>query len=185
MRGGRPVFEGLSFSLDRGELLLLEGPNGAGKSTLLRLCAGLLLPSAGRVLWQGQPQIGRQTHYLGHALGLKRELTVRENLQFASILAGGGNGFDDAIAHMNLVAFIDLPVRMLSAGQRQRSALAVLFMTARPIWLLDEPEAGLDAASRQSLTAALQAHQETGGIALVATHNPGLFSASKILSFGD
>ncbi len=183
-RGGRSVFEELGFRLEPGQLLLLEGPNGAGKSTLLRACAGLLVPQTGRISWHGRAIESRTVHYLGHALGLKGELSVREILHFAAALAGGSGRFDDAQRLMDLDAFVDLPVRMLSAGQRQRTALASLMVSYRPVWLLDEPEAGLDIHARRRLSEALAAHQAQGGVAIVATHNQALFNPTTILSFG-
>lgn len=183
-RGGRTVFDDLSFTLSPGEVLLLEGPNGAGKSTLLRLCAGLLTPASGQISWCGQAQLALHSHYLGHMLGLKRGLTARENLSCAAARAGGSLPEMTALG-MNLEEFIDLPVRLLSSGQRQRVALAFLAIVPRPIWLLDEPESGLDAASRGALQAALASHQQRAGVALIATHHAELFQPTAMLSFGD
>lgn len=175
-RGGRTVFEHLDMSLRPGEALLLRGPNGSGKSSLLRLLAGLLRPLAGRIAWAGRaigddpPAHRARLHYVAHADALKPGLTVRENLEFATALAGGTATPAAALAALGLEALADLPARFLSAGQRRRLTLARLLATARPLWLLDEPGVGLDRASRDRLEAAIARHRADGGICVVATH---------------
>jgi heme exporter protein A len=175
-RGGRTVFEDLDMALAPGDALLLRGPNGSGKSSLLRLLAGLLRPLAGRILWSGRP-IGEdppahraRLHYVPHGDALKPGLTVRENLDFAAALAGGPRNVATALDSFALAALADLPARFLSSGQRRRLSLARLLATARPLWLLDEPGVGLDAASRGRLERAIASHRARGGICIVATH---------------
>jgi heme exporter protein A len=177
VRGGRLVFEGVSFALAPGEALLLRGPNGAGKSSLLRLLAGWLAPSAGALWWEGQPALAdpaahrARLHQIGHRNAIKGALTVRENLRFAVALAGAPVALiERALAGFDLSALAQVPAAYLSAGQQRRLALARLLAAARPLWLLDEPDAGLDAASRAHLTRAVAAHRASGGIAVIATH---------------
>lgn len=177
VRGGRPVFAGVAFTLEAGEALVLRGPNGSGKSSLLRLLAGFLAPAAGLIAWQGE-DVRRdlaahrtRVHYVGHADGVKTVLTVRENLAFAIRLAGGRVGdLDAALDRLALRPLADLPARLLSAGQRRRLALARLFAAPRPLWLLDEPGVGLDHASRARLEEAIDTHRAGGGVAVLATH---------------
>ncbi|HET6468367.1 MAG TPA: heme ABC exporter ATP-binding protein CcmA, partial [Geminicoccaceae bacterium] len=129
-RGGRGVFEGLSFALGAGDALVLRGRNGSGKSSLLRLLAGFLRASAGRVSWRGEdvaaePLAHRcRVHYVGHADAVKPVLTVLENLAAAAALAGGTVDHVAAFAAMGLDGLAHSPARFLSAGQRRRLALA-------------------------------------------------------------
>ncbi|SDB66533.1 heme ABC exporter ATP-binding protein CcmA [Belnapia rosea] len=175
-RGERVVFAGLSFTLEPGGALLLVGENGAGKSTLLRLLAGLLAPAEGRLLWDGQDALAdRAAHaarlrYLSHADALKPALTARENLAFFARLWGGA--VEGALESLGLLPLAELPARVLSSGQKRRLALARLALGPAPLWLLDEPTVGLDAASVGRLGGLLAAHRAAGGMVLAATHLP-------------
>ena len=178
-RGGRPVFDGLSFALGAGELLALTGRNGSGKTTLLRALALLVRPQAGTILWQGaNVQDDSETWrghlaWLGHLDGLKGDLTVRENLLGAERLRGrpaADDRLDLALIAFDLHALVHRPVRMLSAGQRRRTALARVMLTQAPLWLLDEPLNALDVAAQQAFRTVLQHHLAHGGLAIAATH---------------
>ena len=176
LRGERVVFAGLSFALAPGGALLLTGPNGAGKSSLPRLLAGLLVPAEGSLLWGGEDALAdrarhaRRLRYVGHGDALKPALTARENLAFYARLWGGE--VEAALTALDLLPLADLPARVLSAGQRRRLGLARLALAPAPLWLLDEPTTGLDAASVQRLGALLARHREAGGMVLAATHLP-------------
>lgn len=172
-RGGRPVFCDVEFSLRDGGLLAITGPNGAGKSTLLRIIAGLLRPVAGSIRLEPAADAPRAAsmHYLGHLDGLKNALTVRENLVFWRRTAGpAGLAPIDALDEVGLAHLIDLPAAYLSAGQRRRVAISRLLAVRRPIWLLDEPTAALDAASEARLGELIAGHLHGGGMVLAATH---------------
>jgi heme exporter protein A len=190
IRGGRPVFSGIEFSLASGGLLALTGPNGSGKSSLLRLLAGLLRPAGGsiRLLSGGQnagdgeagaPEADNQTedliHYFGHLDGLKPVFTLRENLAFWRTLYGTGGpdlaiSIGEAVAQVGLGHMQDLPVSVFSAGQRRRAGLARLLTAPRPLWLLDEPTAALDSEGEAMLGGLLAAHLASGGMVVAATH---------------
>ena len=173
-RGERLVFRDLDFAIAAGGALTLTGPNGAGKSTLLRVLAGLLRPIAGTLTWNGgdaladPPLHAQRVAYVGHLDAVKPVLTVAENLRFAARLTGGDIGA--ALAALGLGELADLPARMLSAGQRRRLALARLGLSRAPIWLLDEPTVGLDAASIERLAGLIAAHRAGGGLVIAATH---------------
>ncbi|WP_299844055.1 heme ABC exporter ATP-binding protein CcmA [uncultured Paracoccus sp.] len=163
-RGGMRAVEGVSFSLDRGEALILRGPNGVGKTTLLRTVAGLQPPVAGEVV-VGDDSVA----YAAHADGLKSALSVTENLRFWARVFGRTD-IDAAIAAMNLGGLLERPAASLSAGQKRRLGLARLLVTGRPVWVLDEPTVSLDADSVGLFAAVLRAHLAGGGAALMATH---------------
>jgi heme exporter protein A len=176
VRGDRIVFAGLDVTVAAGQALLLTGANGAGKSTLLRILAGLLRPAEGVVTWQGHDiaadpaaHAGR-TRYLSHQDALKPALSVTENLDFFARLHGGAVGL--ALEALALAALADLPARVLSSGQKRRLALARLALAPAPLWLLDEPTTGVDAASVERLRPLLAAHRAAGGIVVAATHIP-------------
>ena len=175
-RGERLVFRDLGFSVSAGGALVLAGPNGSGKSTLLRLLAGLVRLAAGELLWDGADTLAdiaahaRLVAFAGHADAVKPGLTVAENLRFIASLSGGSVA--DALALVGLSPLADLPARMLSAGQKRRLALARLPLANRPLWLLDEPTLGLDAASIDRFGAMLRDHRAGGGLIVTATHVP-------------
>lgn len=175
-RGERLVFRDLDFIVPASGALVLMGANGSGKSTLLRLLAGLVRPIAGRLLWGGEdaladlPSHAARVTYVGHLDAVKPGLTVAENLGFAARMNGGAMG--DALEALGLGELAEVPARFLSAGQKRRLALARLGLSAAPLWLLDEPTVGLDAASLKRVGALLQAHRARGGIVVAATHVP-------------
>lgn len=178
IRGDRKVFEGLSFAVTAGEVLVLSGTNGSGKSSLLRVMAGLLRPAAGRILHSGaeirdDPDAHRaDLHYVGHQDAIKPALSVAENVTFWATLHGKRNdeAVQAALLAFDLRDLADLPGRLLSSGQRRRANLARLAATPAGLWLLDEPSVGLDAASTQSLEDLIAAHRKTGGMTVVSTH---------------
>jgi heme exporter protein A len=175
-RGERLVFSEVDFAVRAGGMLLLTGPNGSGKSTLLRLLAGLLWPAAGMLTWGGAnvfadlPAHAGRVAYVGHQDAVKPGLTTAENLRFSARLSGGI--VQDALDAVGLEELGDLPARMLSAGQRRRLALARFVLSRAPLWLLDEPTLGLDAASVDRFGVMLDAHRASGGMAVAATHLP-------------
>ncbi|MGB3877781.1 MAG: heme ABC exporter ATP-binding protein CcmA [Shinella zoogloeoides] len=180
-RGEDLIFQDISFEIGSGEALVVKGPNGSGKSTLLRVLAGLLPAHAGtaKFLAAAQPagQIGEAAHYLGHRNAMKRELTVEENLSFWKSFFGdfaGGAGVPvmEAVEAVGLGGIAHLPFGYLSAGQQRRMAMAKLLVAWRPIWILDEPTAALDAAAETMFAGLVTAHLAQGGIAIAATHQP-------------
>lgn len=175
-RGERVLFRDLSFHIAPGEAVALTGANGAGKTTLLRTLAGFIRPDAGTVTFADiDPAEARahRIHWLGHLDGLKTGRRAREELDFQARWTGANEeGIAAAIAGLALEPLLDLEVRKLSAGQRRRLAFARLIAAPRPLWLLDEPFAPLDARWRAALGLMMQAHLDRGGAILAAVHDP-------------
>jgi heme exporter protein A len=171
-RGGRELFGGLSLSLHAGELALLMGPNGSGKTSLLRAIAGFGPASRGSIVIRetGARSKGPPAVYLGHLDGLKKDLSVQENITFISDLHDSSHAVEEIIAELGLAPVATRSVRQLSAGQKRRVALAVLRASAARLWLLDEPLTNLDRPGRELLGRWLDAHLAAGGIAIAATH---------------
>ena len=170
-RGDRVLFEGLSFASAPGSYVEVRGANGAGKTSLLRAIAGFLRPSAGAIHFENTDEPTLALHYVGHRNGLKANLSVRSHVRYWAELFGGGAA-PDALERVGLAPQADLPVRALSQGQARRLALARLLAAPRPIWLLDEPAAALDAQGRALVRDLVEAHCAQGGIALAAVHEP-------------
>lgn len=166
LRGGRMLFEGLSFALEEGGAALVTGPNGAGKSSLIRIGAGLLKPVAGTVTVEGERAL------LTEAAALDPELPVAKALGFWAGLDGRRDKAAAALEAVGLAQLAPVPVRLLSTGQRRRVAIARVVASGAPVWLLDEPANGLDHAATAMLGTLISEHRLNGGIVVVATHLP-------------
>jgi heme exporter protein A len=188
-RNGRLVFSNLSFRVASGTLLAVVGPNGSGKSSLLRLLAGLLRPHGGSLVLEGRAEDDAVAHYLGHADALKSALTLRETLRFWSALFGGDRKYsrriDAAAETVGLGHALDLPGRVLSAGQRRRAGLGRLLLAERPLWLLDEPDAALDQAGRELLENLMRRHLAARGLIVMATHQTTPVTPDVVLDLSE
>ena len=180
VRGDRLLFEGLSVRVSAGEVVQIHGPNGSGKTTLLRVLCGLQPPAGGHVRWRGRdvfpgaPEARAEVQYVGHAGGVKLDLTPRENLDVAIALSAQPTGTTAgaALARLGIGRFRDVPSRTLSAGQRQRVALARLLTCGAALWVLDEPFTALDASGVAIIDAMLREHTEADGGAMITSHHP-------------
>lgn len=178
-RGDKRLFSGVSFALQPGEWLHLEGDNGVGKTSLLRLACGLSALEQGEIQWQGQPvssnidEFRANLAYLGHQLALKEDLTPLENLRADTSIAGRALSLADAkaaLAQLGLKGREHLPVRVLSQGQKRRTALARLLVSSAPLWILDEPFVALDAAAQKVLSEVINGHLNRQGMVLFTSH---------------
>lgn len=179
LRGDRLLFKNVGFELKAGSLLYVLGENGSGKSSLLRLLCGLLTPEDGAILWGGK-KIKQDAEnyfsnltYIGHLNGLKDDLTALENLQISARLAGNSVIESKALAALAAIGIercANLPVRVLSQGQKRRVALARLWLAKSQLWILDEPFAALDTASVNVLASRLSEHMSNGGMTIITTH---------------
>lgn len=180
LRGGRMLFRGVNLALRPGQGAVLTGPNGIGKSSLLRICAGLLPTYAGRIERAGIIALADEK------MALDQDATLGKTLGFWASLDGVGQAaITAALEAMALTVLADVPVRILSTGQRKRAALARVIASGAAIWLLDEPGNGLDAASLDLLGQAVQRHLASGGIVVAASHQPLPIAQPVLLSLAD
>lgn len=160
---------------------MIRGGNGHGKTSLLRMLCGLSAPAAGEVRWRDQPisraheQYGREMAYIGHANGIKDDLTPVENLRLSAALGGRemeGTQASQALSQLGLSRCLDIPARVLSFGQRRRVALAGLMTAGAVLWILDEPLTGLDVHGVAMVEQLIRDHVVAGGMAIMTTHQP-------------
>ncbi len=182
--GRYPALAGVDLEVEAGEVVVMHGPNGAGKTSILRLCAGLLAAVDGQVevlgedLRQDRRNIRRRVGLLGHDCALYDDLTAAENVRFA-VRATGGNtsSVEPALRRLQVDGRLArVPAGRLSAGQRRRVALAALVARSPEMWLLDEPNAGLDPAGRAVLEGVVRDAARSGGTVLIASHETAISS---------
>ena len=177
VRGDKLLFEGLSLEAASGDIFEVKGPNGVGKSSLLRIIAGLAPAHEGEMALSTEDgtdlDVEEQAHFLSHQNALKEGLSVTENLIFWHQFSNEqGLSPNQALEQVALPHLADLPVGVLSAGQKRRIAFARLLVERRAVWLLDEPTAALDASADELVGGLISNHAKLGGIVLAATHLP-------------
>lgn len=182
IRRNAVIFAGLSFAMRAGDAALVTGPNGAGKSTLLRIVAGLL-PAAAGSIDRGDATLALLTE----ASALDEDRPLRSALDYwawLDRLPAPETRVSTALAALALTPLADVPVRLLSTGQRRRGGLARVIASGATLWLLDEPANGLDTASLALLADAIAAHRAQGGMAMIATHLPMAVPAAQTIVLG-
>lgn len=177
IREERILFENLNLDFYAGDIVQIEGPNGAGKTSLLRLLAGLSQPYDGEVCFQNQnirnyrESFYENLLYLGHLPGVKGEMTAEENVAFNLALHGlDKNSAESLLKEVNLLGFEDALASHLSAGQHRKIALAQLWQSQAPVWILDEPFTAIDKRGIAKLEARILAHTQKGGCVILTTH---------------
>ena len=195
--GPRTLFEGLTFQLERGELLAVLGPNGTGKTSLLQILLGLLAPSAGSVAIEGCPPRER-CHRLGYVPQQRifdRDVVLRGRDLVQLGLDGHRWGFgrlhaedrarvEAALAEVGAEAYADAPVGRLSGGEQQRLRVAQALVADPVLILADEPLLSLDLAHQRGVVDLLDARRRSAGTPVVfVTHdvNPVLHSVDRVL----
>lgn len=175
-RGYKLLFENLSFELNSGEVLKVSGPNGSGKTSLMKILAGLSSFETGSIDYD-ETKINSERYnldflYLGHLAALSPELSCLENLKYTMRL-GNDNldlDFSDALKKVGIEKFENELVGKLSAGQKKRIALSLLFITQSKVWLLDEPFSALDSKAIKIIETRVEDHCNSGGICILTTH---------------
>jgi heme exporter protein A len=176
-RDERLLFEHLNLQCHPGDLVQITGPNGSGKTTLLRCLTGISSDYCGQILWRGRPlaeagsSFQQSLLFIGHLPGVKKALTSRENLRWYAALSGvQASGIDAALEATGLRGYGDTPCYQLSAGQLRRVALARLYLSSAPLWILDEPFTAIDQHGIAQLETLFEQHGERGGVVLLTSH---------------
>lgn len=190
-RGDRALFTGISFELQKHQLMRIEGLNGSGKTTLLRTLCGLFEPEEGEILWDGtsikkqDDSYRKNLFYLGHQNAIKMDLSVLENLRFNCKMAGESPSDEELLNALNtigLFAYEDIPTRQLSQGQKRRVSLARLLVTDTSLWILDEPFVALDIAAVELLQKIIADHVDNRGMVILTTHQEVPLTSGKAIS---
>ena len=176
IRDDRVLFRELNFTLHSGQVLLLEGKNGSGKTSLLRILCGFREADAGQVLWRGEviddSRYYADMAYVGHLDGIKKELTVLENLNVSLALGRPGRfSITEALERVHLSGYDDVTAQSLSAGQKRRLSLARLLITGNQLWILDEPFTSLDKAGIALIESLMREHCAEGGMIVLTSHH--------------
>jgi heme exporter protein A len=177
MRGNRLILQNFSLRANAGDVIWLRGANGSGKSTLLRVIAGLLPVLSGTVAVTGAMSLVDMVAVLDETRSLEKALSYWANLDGSS-----ADRREAALKSFDLSALADVPVRYLSSGQKKRAALAMAAASPAPIWLLDEPYNALDSANMARLDEAILRHVASGGLAIVAAHQPPTIAVTETIS---
>ena len=178
--GAKAAVQGVSFSINQGEIFGLLGPNGAGKTSTLSAIEGLVKPVHGSIHVDGidararpaeaRARIGVQLQ----ATSFQKELTIRELVRLYSGLYGASrskSAADEQLATVHLDEEADKRFGQLSGGQQKRLALLIATVHDPSLLLLDEPTAGLDPQSRRSLWERIEHMRQIGRSVLVTTHS--------------
>ena len=176
IRDDRVLFEGLDFTLKNNQVLLLEGKNGSGKTSLLRIVCGFREQDAGELLWCNSTtkdsDFFAEMAYVGHLDGVKKELTVLENLKMSLALSQAGKyTIDQALDKVHLAGYDDSLVQSLSAGQKRRLSLARLLITKKSLWVLDEPFTSIDKQGIKLIESIMHEHISDGGMIILTSHH--------------
>lgn len=174
VRNEKKLFQPISFALKKGTGIWIKGVNGAGKSSLLRLLAGISSSKMGEINWQTSNEtIFADIHYIGHSDGLRKGLSIIENLKLcAALLQQEIAGLPETMRLLQLEQCMHTPIQCLSAGQKRRAALARLFVFPRGVWILDEPLTALDIKTQQVVYKKIAAHLAAGGLCVLTSHQP-------------
>ncbi|MDC1447690.1 cytochrome c biogenesis heme-transporting ATPase CcmA [Candidatus Thioglobus sp.] len=187
-RGYNLLFENLSFELNSGEVLRISGQNGSGKTSLLKIIAGLNTPEMGSIEFDQNESNSEKyqiaTLYLGHYAALSSELSCIENLEYLTNLNTEilSPNFHDALKEVGLENYEHESAGNLSAGQKRRIALSLLFISQSKVWLLDEPFTALDSDGIKIIENQIEKHCANGGLCILTTHQDCNIKSLKEIS---
>ena len=172
-RGGHPLFSGINLKIVSGDLVWIGGDNGIGKSSLLRLMTGLSRPDDGHIVWTrgaAECEAKELIAYQGHQDAFKPTLSAAEALEFWADVMDKPADSAALLTAVGLSEKMNVPCGHLSAGQKRRLSLARLILSQKPIWIMDEPTAAMDAEGVALIHGLIAAHLSRGGSAIIASH---------------
>ncbi len=181
-----PIFQDVNFTVLPGTILILNGPNGSGKTSLLKTMIGLIKPSKGKVTWNNTSiqkdllSFYKNVSYIGHKNALKPNLTILENLEFWAKFKGEKELLAPALHFFKLDKLLDTQLGSLSSGLQRRVELSKLLLSQSHLWVLDEPETGLDKKTLHKLKGLLKTKAQDGGIIVIASHALEIENANYI-----
>ena len=187
-RGYNLLFENLSFELNSGEVLRISGQNGSGKTSLLKIIAGLNTSELGSIEFDQNKSNSEtyqiETLFLGHYAALSSELSCIENLEYLTNLNTEilSPNFHDALKEVGLENYEHESAGNLSAGQKRRVALSLLFISQSKVWLLDEPFTALDSDGIKIIENQIEKHCANGGLCILTTHQDCNIKSLKEIS---
>ncbi|MCE2993350.1 MAG: heme ABC exporter ATP-binding protein CcmA [Alphaproteobacteria bacterium] len=171
-----PLLKGVSITLFGGAWVNVFGSNGIGKSTLLKTIAGLRDVNKSTIMINGEcitndiSMYYKDIAYMGHDLGLKELWTVNENLEFWAKKFGCEIIIPAVRRNCGLDDYMDVYANNLSMGNKKRLAFAIVVLSCKRVWLLDEPYSNLDDAGKELVTNTIAAHIANDGIVLMTSH---------------
>ncbi|OGG59738.1 heme ABC exporter, ATP-binding protein CcmA [Candidatus Kaiserbacteria bacterium RIFCSPHIGHO2_01_FULL_56_24] len=178
--GDTEAVKGISFSVQKGEIIGLLGPNGAGKTTTISMVLGVLEPSEGTIHIAGfdvqkeRTQAMKRTNFAAVYAQLPGNLTVKQNLNVFGRIYEVENlqtRIQHVMKEMDLTRFENTKAGVLSSGEQTRVTLAKAFLNKPELLLLDEPTASLDPSSAQLMREKIKAYADAGGAVLWTSHN--------------
>jgi heme exporter protein A len=183
----RVIFEGISFSVNEGQTLLITGRNGSGKSTLLKILARVLTPTEGSIrLVAGTEAVTGSWHqwigFVSPHISIYEEFTGKENLDLALSVRGFRPDrvkIDSLLDRFALLAFRDTPARFYSSGMKQRLKYAFALVHRPSILLLDEPMSSLDRDGTAAVAQVMEEHRRHG-VLVVATNDPSEVGRAEV-----
>ena len=173
--GKLEVLKGFDFSISKGKITAILGPNGSGKTTLIKSILGLVLPSEGKILIDGKKISGdwlyrKDIGYLPQIARFPEDLKVQEIIRLIEEVRNKKGDYTELIDQFELKDFLNKKLRQLSGGTRQKVNIVLTFMFDIPIYILDEPTAGLDPIALIRLKKLIRQKKEEGKTFLITTH---------------
>ncbi len=173
--GKNHVLQGVDLTLREPGIIAVLGPNGSGKTTLIKSILGMVIPDAGRIEVLGQPvahswSYRNQVAYLPQIARFPENIRVQELIRMVKDLRGHTEIDHSLVAWFGLQPYLDKKLGNLSGGTRQKVNLVLAFMYDCPIYILDEPTAGLDPVSLIKLKKLIDEKRQAGKLILITTH---------------
>ena len=172
-RGNQLLFKNLTSTITNHDVVIVRGDNGIGKTSLLEAISGLLTYSSGKIKFlisEKRTSFENLIAYQPSSSYCKTLLTINEELTFWANIHNNSSLVDDVLKFVNLQGVFNLQTQNLSTGQRKRLEIAKVIITQKPIWIFDEPYAGMDDNGVELIDTVLKEHISRGGIVILASH---------------